>query len=119
MKVLVVDDNVMTRGLITDLLTEMGHQVVGEAENGDEAIRVFSEARPELVLLDMIMPGKNGLQVLQEIRAMDPAARVVMVTAVQQDIISKELMEKGAVAILHKPFMYDELEAVLATIKQP
>ena len=113
MKVLVVDDNVMTRSMIKDLLTEMGHLVVGEAGDGDEAARLFKELRPELVLLDLIMPGRNGLDVLPELRAADPAAKIVMVTAVQQDTINKELLEKGASGILHKPFMYDELEALL------
>lgn len=117
MKVLVVDDNVMTRDLIKDLLTEMGHQVVGEAENGDQAVKLFSEQRPELVLLDLIMPGKNGIEVLGELKAIDPAAKVMMVTAVQQDIITRELLEKGAAGILHKPFMYDELEAALKLLK--
>lgn len=116
MKVLIVDDNVMTRSLIKDLLLEMGHEVTGEAENGDEAVREFTARRPELVLLDLIMPGKNGLQVLEELKAIDPAPKVVMVTAVQQDVISKELLEKGATGVLHKPFMYDELDALLKSL---
>jgi two-component system chemotaxis response regulator CheY len=116
MKVLVVDDNVMTRSMIIDLLTEMGHQIVGQAENGDEAVKVFGEQKPELVLMDLIMPGKTGLEALQEIRAIDPSAKVVMVTAVQQDIMSQQLMDKGAIAVLHKPFMYEELEAVLKKV---
>jgi len=113
MKILIVDDNVLTRSMIKDLLTEMGHEITGEAESGDEAIEAYRQQKPELVLMDLIMPGKSGLEALQEIRAMDPAARVVMVTAVQQGPITGELLEKGAAGILHKPFMYDELEAVL------
>lgn len=113
MKVLIVDDNVMTRNLIKDLLTEMGHQVVGEAENGDDAVKAYAAQRPELVLMDLIMPGKNGLETLQELRALDPAAKVVMVTAVQQDLLCQQLLDKGAAGVLHKPFMYAELEAVL------
>lgn len=113
MKVMLVDDNVLTRSMIKDLLTEMGHQVVAEAGDGEEAVRVFSEVRPELVLLDLIMPGKTGMEALPELRAIDPAAKIIMVTAVQQEVISQELLEKGATGILHKPFMYDELEALL------
>lgn len=117
MKVLIVDDNVMTRDLIKDLLTEMGHQVVGEAENGDDAIKVYAAQRPELVLMDLIMPGKNGLETLEELRAMDPAARVVMVTAVEQDILSQQLIGKGAIGVLRKPFMYAELETLLKQLQ--
>jgi two-component system chemotaxis response regulator CheY len=116
MKVLLVDDNVLTREMIKDLLTEMGHEVVGEAGDGDEAVKMFAEKKPELVLMDLIMPGKSGLDALKEIKATDAAAKVVMVTAVQQDPISQQLMESGATGILHKPFMYGELEAVLKQI---
>lgn len=117
MKVLLVDDNAMTRDMMKDLLTEMGHVVVGEAGDGNEAIKVFMETRPELVLLDMIMPVKTGLEALPELKAIDPAAKIVMVTAVQQDTINQELMDKGATAILHKPFMYDELAALLKQVE--
>lgn len=113
MKVLIVDDNVMTSNLIKDLLTEMGHEVVGEAENGDEALRLYTARRPELVLMDLVMPGKSGLETLVELKALDPAAKVVMVTAVEQDILSRQLLGKGAIGVLHKPFMYADLEAVL------
>ncbi|MDA8131789.1 MAG: response regulator [Elusimicrobia bacterium] len=116
MKILVVDDNLLTRSMIKDLLSEMGHEIVGEAENGDEAVRLFKELRPELTLLDMIMPGKSGLETLQEIKASDQAAKVVMVTAVQQESLSSQLLSSGAAAVLHKPFMYGDLEEVLKTL---
>lgn len=113
MKIMIVDDNLLTRSMIKDLLTEMGHQVPAEADNGNEAVKFYKEVRPELTLLDMIMPGKSGLETLREIREFDPAARVVMVTAVQQDSMSQQLLDAGAAAVLHKPFMYAELEEVL------
>ncbi len=113
MKILIVDDNTLTRSMIRDLLSEMKHDIVGEAENGDEAVRLYGELKPELVLLDMIMPGKSGLETLREIRTLDPQARVVMVTAVQQEALERDLAEAGAAAVLHKPFMYGELEEVL------
>jgi len=116
MKVLLVDDNAMTRDMMKDILTEMGHIVVGEAGDGNEAIKVFSETHPELVLLDMIMPEKTGLEALPELKAIDPAAKIIMVTAVQQETINQELMDKGATAILHKPFLYAELEDLLKQI---
>ncbi len=116
MKVLIVDDNVLTRDMLKDILQEMSHQVVGEAGNFDEAIAAFKELSPELVLLDLIMPGKTGLEVLEELRLLNPSARIIMVTAVQQDEINKKLFEKGATAIIHKPFSYGELEEVLKRV---
>jgi len=115
--VLVVDDSDLIMEMAKAFLTAMGHEVVGEAYNGNDAVKIFTEKRPDLVLLDLVMPGKNGMQVLQEIKAIDPVVNVVMITAVQQDPISRELLSKGATAILNKPFIYDELEAVLKQVQ--
>lgn len=117
MKILLADDNMLTRSMIKDLLTEMGHEIVGEADNGDETVRMYCEKKPQLVLLDLIMPVKNGMEALQEIIAKDPSAKVIMLTAVQQDPITKELLEKGASGVLHKPFMYGELEEIISRLK--
>ncbi|MDO8803241.1 MAG: response regulator [Elusimicrobiota bacterium] len=113
MKVIIVDDNDMTRELMNALLVQMGHQVLGEADNGNDAAVLFKDLRPDLVLLDLIMPGKTGLEVLKEIRGIDPAAKVIMVTAVQQDKITQDLLGKGAIAVLNKPFSYSEFEQVM------
>jgi two-component system chemotaxis response regulator CheY len=112
-KILIVDDNAITRDLMKTLLPPMGHQVVGEAEDGNQAIKLFSELRPDLVLLDLIMPGKTGLEVLDKIQAIDPSAKVIMVTAVQQDGITQALIDKGAIAVLSKPFSCKELSEVM------
>ena len=115
MKVLIVDDNIMIRGMVRDLLEQMGHEVAGEAEEGDEAVRVFSALRPDVVFLDLILPGKSGMEVLEEIREIDPKAKIVIVTAVEQERIDTKIFEKGVNAIIRKPFSYEELEK---TIKQ-
>lgn len=116
MKILIVDDNDLTRSLVRDLVSAMGHEVLGEAETGDQALKLYPVLKPELVMMDMIMPGKTGLETLLEMKAMDPAAKVVMVTAVQQDHVVQQLMEKGAIAVLSKPFLYADLDEVLKKI---
>ncbi|HOI42675.1 MAG TPA: response regulator [Elusimicrobiales bacterium] len=113
MRILIVDDSEVTRTMMNDFLTAMGHVVVGEGEDGVEGVRLFSETSPDLVLMDMIMPRKNGMEALSEIKELSPQAKVVMVTAVQQEALSGQLLEKGAAAVLSKPFVYGELEAVL------
>jgi two-component system chemotaxis response regulator CheY len=113
MKVLIVDDNAGTRSMIKIILERTGHKVVGEAGDGDSAIKAFSELRPEVVFLDIIMPGKSGIEVLVEIRKIDPVAKVVLVTAVEQDEVSKDLFSKGATAIIYKPFGFHDFEKVL------
>jgi two-component system chemotaxis response regulator CheY len=107
------DDNVLTREMIKELLKGMGHEVPAEAGSGDEALKLYPQARPDLVLLDMIMPGRSGLDTLKELRAMDPAARVLVATAVQQELIERQLLESGAAGILHKPFNHEELAEAL------
>ncbi len=116
MKILIVDDNAGTRSMIKIILERTGHKVVGEAGDGDSAIKAFAELRPEVVLLDIIMPGKSGIEVLAEIRKTDPAAKVVLVTAIDQDEVNKELFAKGAAAVIYKPFAYDDFDKVLKRI---
>lgn len=116
MKVLIVDDNDLMRDVIKVFLEQLKHEVLAEAENGDIAIRHFTTLRPELVLLDMVMPGKSGLEVLEEIRKIEPNAKVVVITAVEQEGIDKKIFEKGAAAILRKPFSCGELEQTLKNI---
>lgn len=113
MKVLVVDDNSMMREVLCMYLAQLKHEVVAEAADGESALKAFAEKRPELVLLDLVMPGTSGVEVLESIREIDPAAKVIIATAVEQELIEAELLRKGVVAILHKPFSSDELrEAV-------
>ncbi|OIO05121.1 MAG: hypothetical protein COX65_05370 [Elusimicrobia bacterium CG_4_10_14_0_2_um_filter_56_8] len=110
MKVLIVDDNSGTRSMIKIILERTGHDVVGEAGDGESALKAFSELRPDVVLLDIIMPGKSGLEVLEAIRKINPSAKVIMVTAVEQDEINSQILSKGAAAIIYKPFSFDDFE---------
>ncbi len=113
MKILLVEDNALTRYTIKSLLNKLGHEVVAEAEDGAEAVRCFKEFKPEVVFLDLILPGKSGVEILEELRAIDPAARVVVITAVEQDEIDRRLADKGVNAILRKPFSFDDFKALM------
>jgi two-component system chemotaxis response regulator CheY len=116
MKVLIVDDNDGTRSMIKVILRQTGHTVVGEAADGEAGLKAFSELRPDVVLLDVIMPGRSGLEVLADIRKLDPAAKVVMVTAVDQDSVNSDLLSLGATAIIYKPFSYGDFEKTFKKI---
>ncbi|MBI4349828.1 MAG: response regulator [Elusimicrobia bacterium] len=113
MKVLLVEDNALTRNTIKALLAKLGHEIVAEAENGDKAVEQFAEFKPEVVFLDIILPGKSGLEVLDEILEIDPKARVVVITAVDQDEIDNRLYDKGVCAILRKPFSFDDFKVLM------
>ncbi len=115
MKVLIVDDSPDIRALIRVILESKGHTVAAEAGDGESGLRAFSELRPDVVLLDIIMPGKSGLEVLEEIRRLDPGARVFMVTAVEQDDINRRLLLLGASGIIYKPFKAEDFEKAFAS----
>jgi two-component system, chemotaxis family, chemotaxis protein CheY len=112
-RVLVVDDAAFMRKLLTDALVSGGHEVVGEAGNGIEAVTRWQELRPELTTLDITMPEKDGLSALAEIMAIDPSAKVIMCSALGQEGKVLEAVKLGAKDFVVKPFQPPRvLEAV-------
>ena len=112
-RVLVVDDAAFMRKLVSDVLVKGGHEVVGEAGDGSEAVTRFQELRPEVTTLDITMPEKDGLTALREIIELDPSARVVMCSALGQESKVLESIKAGAKDFVVKPFQADRvLEAV-------
>ena len=116
-RVLVVDDAAFMRKMVSDALTKGGHEVVGEAGDGVEAVARFQELRPEVTTLDITMPEKDGLAALKEIIALDPAARVVMCSALGQESKVLESIKLGARDFVVKPFQADRVnEAVVKAL---
>ncbi len=112
-RVLVVDDAAFMRKLLTDALTNGGHEVVGEAGNGIEAVARWQELRPELTTLDITMPETDGLSALAEIMAIDPSAKIIMCSALGQEGKVLEAVKLGAKDFVVKPFQPPRvLEAV-------
>jgi two-component system, chemotaxis family, chemotaxis protein CheY len=112
-RVLIVDDAAFMRKLLTDALVSGGHEVVGEAGNGIEAVTRWQELRPELTTLDITMPEKDGLAALAEIMAIDPSAKVIMCSALGQEGKVLEAVKLGAKDFVVKPFQPPRvLEAV-------
>ena len=112
-RVLVVDDAAFMRKMVSDVLTEGGHEVVGEAGNGIEAIARFQELRPEVMTLDITMPEMDGLSALRDIMELEPSARVVMCSALGQESKVLESIKLGAKDFVVKPFQPGRvLEAV-------
>ena len=96
------------------MLIENGFEVV-EAANGIEAISVYQESNPDMVLMDITMPDMDGLAALKEIKKIDPNAKVAMVTAMGQQALVMEALKTGAMEFVIKPF---DQERVLGTIKK-
>jgi two-component system chemotaxis response regulator CheY len=113
-RVLVVDDAAFMRKMVTDALTGGGHEVVGEAGNGVEAVQRFQELRPDVVTLDITMPEKDGIAALQEIIAVEPGAKVVMCSALGQESKVLESIKLGAKDFVVKPFQADRVLGAIA-----
>jgi two-component system chemotaxis response regulator CheY len=108
-RVLVVDDAVFMRKVVSDALVKGGHEIIGEAANGQEAVDRFQELKPEVMTLDITMPEKDGLAALKEIIAMDPQARIVMCSALGQESKVLEAIKAGAKDFVVKPFQPDRV----------
>ena len=115
-KILIVDDSSLARRTVRQLLEEMGH-VVAEASDGAQALERFYLDPPDLVILDMVMAGMYGTEVLAKLREMNPAVRVLIATADVQKTTAEQVRAGGAKGILNKPVnrqkLADAVDAVL------
>ena len=109
---MVVDDSGLARRAIRQILEEMGHEVE-EAHDGAQAIERYFLNHHDLIVLDMVMEGMYGLEVLIKFKELNPEARVVVVTADIQDSTRAEVRAAGAVALINKPVVRPELERVV------
>ena len=113
--ILVCDDAAFMRMMIKDILTKNGYNIAGEAENGLKAVEKYNETKPDLVLMDITMPEMDGIQALKKIKEMDPAAKVVMCSAMGQQAMVIEASQSGAKDFIVKPF---QAERVLEAVKK-
>ncbi len=111
---LVTDDALIIREMIKDLAAQAGWTIVGEASNGQEAIQRYAELRPDAVTLDLVMPEHDGLHALHGIMQINPNAKVVVISALEQKSILKDAFKAGAADFLVKPF---NRQALLGTLE--
>ncbi len=112
-KVLIVDDAVFMRNTLKMMLERNEFEVIGQAENGEEAIDQFIKLKPDVVTMDITMPKMSGLEALIKIKQMDPNAKIVMITAMGNESMVKEAILNGAVNFIVKPFQEDKVVEVL------
>ena len=112
-RILVIDDNASVLDMISAFLRGEGYGVLA-ALTSDDGLKLAILARPELVLLDIGLPGTNGLELLMRIRLMNPSARVIMVTGNTDPALAHEAFRLGALAYVDKPFDLTYLKRVIA-----
>lgn len=108
-RVLIADDSVLIRRMIAEVLNQDGWEVVGEASNGADAVAKYKELRPDVVTLDIVMPGTDGLYALEGILAIDPNAKIIVVSALNQTKLISDAIRKGAQDFIAKPFLPEQL----------
>jgi len=114
-RVLIADDASFMRQMIRDIIEPEGFEVVGEASDGVEVVEKFKELHPDMVMMDIVMPKRSGIDAVKGIMTMDPTARVVMCSALGQETLVMEAIQAGARDFIVKPF---KPEAVVASLRK-
>ena len=114
-KILLVDDAAFMRMMIRNALTQNGYTNILEAADGEIACNTYAAEKPDLVIMDITMPNKTGIEALRDIKASDPGAKIVMCSAMGQESMVVEAIKLGALDFIVKPF---KPERILQTVKK-
>jgi two-component system, chemotaxis family, chemotaxis protein CheY len=109
-RILIVDDAKFMRTLVKDALVPKGHEIVGEAENGNVAVEIYKKLKPDLVTMDITMREKDGIEAAEEILTIDPSAKIIMVTALGQENLLTKAIKIGVKDFVVKPFPPERLQ---------
>ena len=118
-RVMVVDDSPFSRTLLADALIQGGCEVVGEAESIDTLIQVYDECKPDLVTMDIAMPGADGFECTKTLRLHDPAAKVILVSSMKDEETEADARHAGAVGYVQKPVDEEVLLRVIRNVISP
>lgn len=113
---MVVDDAKFVRQMLKHMLRESEFEVVAEAEDAQEALQKYQEVKPDVVLMDIIMPDVSGIEAVRRLKAMDPQATIVMCSAVDQESTVMDSLDAGAADFVVKPFVPSEVLGVLRRV---
>jgi two-component system chemotaxis response regulator CheY len=110
---MIVDDSFFARRMLRIILTSHGYEVVGEFENGNEAVAEYTNLKPDLVTMDIIMLGISGREALNQILSIDPDAKVIIVSSHNNKDFIEETLQAGALSFVVKPYSKDLLLQVV------
>lgn len=108
-RILIVDDAAFMRMMLKDILTKNGYEIAGEAENGRRAVELYLELKPDAVTMDITMPEMDGIAAVKEIKKIDPGARIIMCSAMGQQLMVMEAIQAGAKDFVVKPFQQERV----------
>jgi two-component system chemotaxis response regulator CheY len=111
-----VDDAAFMRMMLKDILARNGYEIAGEAENGQRAVELYRELRPDAVTMDITMPEMDGITAVKEIKKLDPEARIVMCSAMGQQLMVMEAIQAGAKDFVVKPFQQERVLQALEKV---
>ena len=115
-KILVVDDAAFMRMMIKDTLKKNGYENLIEAQDGEQAVAQYKAESPDMVIMDITMPNKDGLEALKEIKEFDGGAKIVMCSAMGQEAMVVEAIKLGAKDFIVKPFKPDRIIKTVTTV---
>ncbi|MGY5143719.1 MAG: response regulator [Candidatus Nitrosopumilus sp. bin_32a] len=113
-KILIADDSDAIRLVLKDILSIGEHEIIGEATDGAEAVDFYKQYNPQVLLLDLAMPKKDGFTVVREVIAYDPTAKIILITASDDQKVIQQCLDGGASSYISKPF---DFNGVLESIK--
>jgi two-component system, chemotaxis family, chemotaxis protein CheY len=118
-RVIIADDSAFMVSTIKAILESDRHTIIGTAKSGEEAIKLCSESNPDLVMMDILMPGSGGLNALYTIKKASPDIKAIMVTAFGQDSKIQEAKDRGASAYIRKPFKKEDILSAVNNVLSP
>ncbi|WP_127588403.1 response regulator [Paenibacillus koleovorans] len=114
--IMIVEDAAFMREIIKDIVIEMGFDVVAEATNGEDAVKMYSKTKPDLVTMDITMPVMNGVDALRKIKAIDPSAKVIVCSAMSHQNTVIEALSWGAKDFIAKPVQKERVKSAVKNV---
>ncbi len=115
-RVMIVDDAIFMRKVLREILSEHGYEIAGEVGRGNEVVDKFKELRPDLVTLDIMLPGNDGIEALKALMIHEKGAKVIMISSLGQDELVDEALKAGAKGFIVKPFIPSQVIGVIKKV---
>lgn len=111
--VLIAEDSEFISDILQDIFREMGFKIAGVVTSGEEVVRMYERMKPDLISMDILMPGMDGLTAMEKIREMDKDVPIIVISALMQNRLKARAKELGAVDFIEKPFNIEDVEAAV------